>query len=196
MNRQKQFLKYLKEELTIFDIVATIVYNQVNEQFETNEEIVYKKHDTKQYVSVSKHFEQDRKNRVWWKSYKDPNFTTFVDKALTILQNLYKRKLDVIHKIKKAEDNPHIKGLKFIEREEFAFFTPDKSKVMLVSLRLTGGNYATSFSIITALNTDSSDIKTGSVYGIDANHQKIINGYTLVESREIKGKVIHFIEMV
>jgi hypothetical protein len=150
-------------------------------------EVIYRNPETKQYVLMSAHAINDRKNRPWWKDYNDPNFTEFVRYSLSILHNGFKRKL---------EGKGAMKDCSFTEREEFAFVSPDRQQALMVSLRPTDGRYNTSFSITTVLNMDSPDMNKSRdiITRIEPNHEYTLSNFQLV-TESVNERTIHIIQL-
>lgn len=120
----------------------------VSERFlvEMKSQIVYSDPITKQYVALTAHAKNDRTYRPWWDSFQDESFTRYVQKILRRLDSLYRQKI-------KNRDSK----IDFAYAEEFGVISKDGKRGMVISLRDTGGNNFTSFSIVTVLNADAKD---------------------------------------
>jgi hypothetical protein len=195
-----KFVAILKESnrLTNKQIVDIILSSSTVSEAMGSDKIVYRKNDTTQFVSISGHADEDRDHRRWWTSYKDPNFTNFVDLALRILQSMFKRKLEIDAGVKKKSENPHLNGVEFREFEEFGIVNKERTLGMAISLRKSEGRYCTSFCIITILNMNSADMnQSKDIFSKgfkDVNHTKTLENFKLV-TESIGERKIHILEI-
>lgn len=133
------------------------------ELIENRETPVYKNNKTGQYVTLSKHVQDDRAHRRWWKNTDDPEFIKFIEKPLRYLANRDRNQL------------------KF--RDEWAVVSKDGKRALIISLRYNQkSDKNDSFNIMTILNSDAQDSADKNKLFINVNQgQKI----TLTESKQI-----------
>lgn len=116
--------------------------------------VVYTNPKTKQQVIVTGHVQQDREHRAWWDSYKDSEFTKFVDKGLEKLNSMDREELKY--------------------KDEWAILSKDKTRGMIISLRYTNSTDKNdSFAIVTILNSKAKDSASNKevFVNVDSGHK-------------------------
>jgi hypothetical protein len=186
----ESFKTFIKKELTNREICEILLSNVITEAIE-KELVAYEDLKTHQRVLATEHFKNDRAYRVWWDGWDDPMFTGFADRCLSKLNALYKTWCNP-HIAKKGMSEK-ILGLKFQEREMFAFITKDKGRAWMTSLRPTKGEKGcNSFSIVTVLDKNAPDAKNKKEVKVtvDTPNHKVI-----LETIQLNERTIHVIEI-